>query len=249
MKNQKMMSFLKDAEFLPFIQPIFTHDNKLTGGEVLLRVNKDGHIHSPVSFIGALEKTDLMNSIVINLIQKVGKQFYCKKEQLPGDFYFSFNITASQLFEASVLNEVKKFCADFDGYATIVLEIVEREPLILDDEMLDVIEGLIAHGVRFAIDDFGSGTSSLKYLEHVGFSIIKLDKTLTVSNKDELVYKNVIKAMVALSHSLNIKLIAEGVETNCQQELLEQEGVDSMQGYHLAKPMGATDFINTFIAN
>lgn len=235
---------LEHAQFAPFFQPIYSHDGKISGCEVLLRIETEGAFQSPYRHIAFLEKMELMNDILISLINDVTNHFSRHKDSIPDGFYFSFNITANQLLNHTVTDSIRSFATEFKGAARVVLEIVERERLVLNDEVLDIMDDMIAHGVMFAIDDFGTGTSSLKYLEHVGFSLIKLDKSLTIASKDELVYKNVIKAIVALSNSLNIKLIAEGVESNGQHNLLKNEGIDYMQGFYLDKPMGILDFKN-----
>lgn len=229
-------------EFLPYIQPIFNHKKKLSGCEILLRMKKDNHLYGPNKIIEHFEAHDLINEITIKLISDISSAFKDCAAKLPKDFYFSFNITGKQLQSKIVTDAVKMFSREFAHKATILLEIVEREHLNINEEVIDIVDDLMAEGVRFAIDDFGSGTSSLKYLEHVGFSVIKLDKSLTVSSHNELVYKNLIKAMVTLSNSLNIKLIAEGVENIRQMELLTDEGVCDMQGFYLAKPMDIQKF-------
>lgn len=246
-KTKEIRKELAEAEFIPFVQPIFTHEQKLTGCEVLLRIKKEGNFYSPHRYIEVIEQSEMINNIMISLLHTVGCEFSQYKDHLPEGFYFSFNITASQLRNETVIAEIINLCLSFQEKAGIILEIVERDHLVLDDDMLHILDSLMSDGVMFAIDDFGTGTSSLKYLEHVGFSFIKLDKTLTVVSKDELIYKNVIKAIVALSNSLNIKLIAEGVENNTQLHLLEREGIDAMQGFFLDKPMNIDDFKCKFI--
>lgn len=246
-KMIKLKSFLKQSEIVPFIQPIFHNDGKtLKGCEVLLRVENESTLVLPSAFINDLEKSDMLDSITCSLFEKVSHEIKQYKHQLPDGFYFSFNIASKQLRSNDVVKSAMRFNNEFKGFASLVIEIVERNAEYID-EVMDVMDEMISHGISFAIDDFGSGSASFKYIENLGFSVVKIDKSLTLSNDGELIYKNIIDAIVKLSHSLGLSVTAEGVENAEQIELLNNAGINQLQGFYLARPMLTNKFVGLFL--
>lgn len=240
--------FIEEACFYPFIQPIFDDNGEsIKGCEVLLRVQNEHGFVSPAAYINDLEKSEQMNEITIHLLKKVESSFSKFKNNLPEGFYFSFNIYAPQLESEKLQKSILQFSESFKGNASLLLEVVERGILKFDETTIDIVDELMEKGVRFAIDDFGAGTSSLKYIEHMGFSTIKIDRALTISIGGELVYKKVIEAIVSLSEKLGLSVTAEGVESFAQKKLLHDAGVNAMQGYFLARPMHMTEFLKYYI--
>ena len=212
---------LTGAEFVPYVQPVYK-DDVIVGGEVLLRVLKDGVFHSPEKYISAMESCEMINDVTCSLLSGVKSYFEGYEGDLPNDFYLSFNICARQLNAPRVIEAVTDFNKTFEDRIAVVLEIVERGTMNFDD---------------FALDDFGSGSSCLKYIEHAGFSTIKIDRCLTVISNGSLVYSTVLDAILMLSKSLGMQLIAEGVETEEQYQLLKEKGVLTCQGYLFSRPV------------
>ncbi|MDX7624391.1 EAL domain-containing protein [Enterobacter bugandensis] len=232
---------LAGAEFVPFIQPVFKGD-RLAGGEVLLRVLKSGVYRSPERYLPAMESCDAINDVTCSLLAGVEAFFRDYDGDLPEDFRLSFNICARQLNVPAVTDAVMRFHRVFEGRIRVVLEIVERGAMVLDDFALETMQQLTDAGVRFAIDDFGSGSSCLKYIEHSGFSAIKLDKCLTVASNGALIYSAVIDSIVMLSERLQIQVVAEGVENHEQLSLLKDKGVHLFQGYLFSRPIPLREF-------
>lgn len=232
---------LTGAEFVPFIQPVYKGD-EIVGGEVLLRVLKDGIYQSPEKYLSAMESCEVINDVTCSLVSDVKTFFEGYAGALPDNFYLSFNICARQLNSPRVIESVTDFHKKFEGKISLVLEIVERGTVALNDFSLETMQHLTATGVEFAIDDFGSGSSCIKYVEHIGFSKIKLDKCLTLACEGSLVYPSIIEAIISLSHKLGIQVIAEGVETREQLNLLNAKGIKIYQGYILSRPMSLNEF-------
>lgn len=232
---------LTNAEFVPFIQPVCKGD-KIVGGEVLLRVLKDGIYQSPEKYLSAMESCEVINDVTCSLMSDVKTFFEGYEGTLPDDFYLSFNICARQLNSSRVIEAVTDFKKTFDGRISVTLEIVERGTMNLDDFALEAMQQLTESGVRFAIDDFGSGSSCLKYIEHAGFSTIKIDKCLTIASNGSLIYSAVIDSIITLAERLQIHVIAEGIENKEQLSLLKDRGVDIFQGYLFSKPVSMHEF-------
>lgn len=232
---------LAGAEFVPFIQPVFKGD-RIAGGEVLLRVLKNGVYRSPERYLSAMESCEVINEVTCSLLSDVETFFKGYDGGLPEDFCLSFNICARQLNAPQVTDAMMRFHREFEGRIGVVLEIVERGTMVLDDFALEAMQQLTDAGVRFAIDDFGSGSSCLKYIEHTGFSTIKIDKCLTVASNGSLIYSAVIDSIVMLSERLQIQVVAEGVEDHEQLSLLKNKGVNLFQGYLFSKPVTLREF-------
>lgn len=239
---------LTGAEFVPYVQPVYKAE-KIVGGEVLLRVFKDGVLHSPEKYLSAMESCEVINDVTCSLVSEVTSFFEGYTGTLPNDFYISFNICARQLNSSRVIEAVTDFHKKFEGQISLVLEIVERGTAALNDFSLETMQHLTDTGVQFAIDDFGSGSSCIKYVEHVGFSKIKLDKCLTIACEGSLVYPSIIDAIISLSHKLGIQVIAEGVETWEQLNLLNAKGIKVYQGYILSRPMSLNEFCQKIFTN
>ncbi|MFZ5271568.1 EAL domain-containing protein [Enterobacter asburiae] len=237
---------LTGAEFVPYVQPVYK-DDVIVGGEVLLRVLKDGVFHSSEKYLSAMESCEVINDVTCTLLSGVKSFFEGYRGALPNDFYLSFNICARQLNASRVIEAVTDFNDTFEGRIAVVLEIVERGTMDFDDFALESMQQLTASGVRFAIDDFGSGSSCLKYIEHAGFSTIKIDRCLTVISNGSLVYSTVLDAILLLSKSLGIQIIAEGVETKEQYQLLKEKGVLTFQGYLFSRPVCIEHFANKYL--
>lgn len=240
-RNKIVSDQLNGAEFIPFIQPIY-ENQKLAGGEVLLRVKKNGTLYTPERYLAVLESGDVINDVTCELLNSVLEHFTPYMNVLPEGFYFSFNICPGQLNAPQVIQAVEKFNAHFSGKIATILEIVERGTMVLDDFALETMQQLTEAGVRFAIDDFGNGSSCLKYIEHSGFSTIKIDKCLTVSCNGALIYSAVIDSIVSLAEQLHIQVVAEGIENNEQLSLLKKKGIHVFQGYLFSKPVSMREF-------
>lgn len=236
---------LNGSEFIPFMQPICKSDTVI-GCEVLLRVKKDGVYYGPEPYLPGLESSDAINDVTCALLYKVINHFQAHPVALPEGFYFSFNICVKQLNSTKVIDAIRSFNKYFMG-ASVVLEIVERGTTDFDDFALDAMQLLVEEGVRFSIDDFGSGSSGLKYIELTGFTTIKIDKCLTVMNKGSLVYSMVIDAIMAISYKLNMQVIAEGVESKEQLSLLKEKGIHCFQGYFFSRPIHINCFCGKYL--
>lgn len=184
----------------------------------------------------------MINDVTCSLLSDVKTFFNGYEGALPDDFYLSFNICARQLNSPDVIEAVTDFNKTFAGRIAVLLEIVERGTMHLDDFALDAMQQLTDAGVRFAIDDFGNGSSCFKYIEHSGFSTIKMDKCLTVVSNGTLIYSAVIDSIVTLSERLQIQLVAEGVENKEQLSLLKDKGVNVFQGYLFSRPVSMHEF-------
>ena len=148
------------------------------------------------------------------------------------------NISAIQFRQKGFCKLIRKVL-DETGLPAKYLELELTESLLLDnaDLMLSVVEELKAMGVTLAIDDFGTGYSSLSYLKHFPVSKLKIDRSFVrdvAVNPDDAA---ITTAIISMAKSLNLKVIAEGVEDEAQMSFLRAQRCDEIQGYYFSKPL------------
>jgi len=122
------------------------------------------------------------------------------------------------------------------------IEITEGALLDCGPAALETLASLRAKGVRFAIDDFGTGYSSLSYLRDLPIEKLKIDRSFVRGIPGDPKSLAITSAIVSLAHTLHLEVLAEGVETAAQVEVLRDLGCDTMQGYHYSRPVPARDF-------
>lgn len=135
--------------------------------------------------------------------------------------------------------------------SALEVEVTESVLLHADTGALNELESLREAGVSVALDDFGTGYSSLSYLRRLPISVLKIDRSFIndLGNSERSGSDALVQAIIAMAHSLSLKVVAEGVETPAQQEHLEQLGCDVGQGYLFSRPLPAEKFCEQFLVD
>lgn len=221
-------------EFRLYFQPQVDLNGTLAGAEVLL-----GWTHpelgrvSPSVFIPIAEETGMILSIGNWVLREACAQAV---EWLKGDyrrrFTLAVNVSAVQFSQAGFVESVAIVLGN-TGLPPHILELELTESLLLRDLRLvaDSLERLRRIGVRIAIDDFGTGYSSLSYIRNLPLDALKIDQSFLVSSGNDRSAAALVRAIVALGHTLGLTVTAEGVETEAQLELVRQAGCDLVQGH------------------
>jgi len=236
---------LQAGEIIPYYQPtVDTRSGRIRGAEVLARWRRrDGSMVSPANFISLAEQSGLIFDLTLALMRRAREEMGAAYRQRP-QLRLGFNLFAGHLADAKIVEDVKDL---FDGSSIspsqIVLEVTERAPLPDLDEARHVIEMLQAIGVKVAIDDVGTGHGGLSYLLKLGVDMIKIDKMFIDAIGTERYSQTIIETLVELGHTMNMEVIAEGVETFAQLEYLRLKGVLSAQGYFFAPPVSAAAYL------
>lgn len=231
---------LEQQQIVAYFQPqVCLKTRRITGAEVLARWQ---HPHrgvlGPQSFLDLVDSPERHRQLFDCLLQQGLMLQRQLQAHTQGDaLVFSYNIEASQLtdpeFAAQMLLQVEEASVP---KKQVTLEITERQALVLDMQSIENISVLVKGGVRLSLDDFGTGHSSIMRLAGIPFGQIKLDSGF-VANALGLKETRIIEAVVGLARSLNLELVAEGVETEKQRAHLQRLGVDAAQGYLFHKPM------------
>ena len=226
-------------EFYLVYQPKFNLLTKrIESLEALIRWNhpQKGMI-APSEFISRAEELDLIVPITHWVLEQVGKQM--KKWQLLGFHKVPVSVNISpQHFEKGtlvedILNLIKK--AEIEPQY-LILEMTESTMIQDFDTTIQTIQKLKQMGVQIAIDDFGTGFSSLSYLMKLQVDVLKLDKSF-VEELTNQKNASLVHSIISLAHNLNLRVVAEGIETEDQLQILAQYGCDLGQGYLFSKPL------------
>ena len=220
-------------------QPQFNKHGKLVGAEALLRWVDN---ISPALFIESLERSGLIRQVGRWVMNKAFKQLALFREAGVWLERMSINVSARELEDERFFTSIREKRQTYGlEPSDIGLELTESVFLREDAIVTNAMHALHKEGYRWKLDDFGTGFSSINYLQRLPFSVLKLDKNLIQKSSGELIF-----GLVQLSHALGMDVVAEGVETAEQHADLLDKGVDYFQGYLLGKPMTAQDFISCF---
>ena len=238
--ESELLQAIENDEFELFYQPIIDIRNKnVYSFEALLRWNsKKRGLVLPKVFIPILEETGLINEVGGIILNKTAQ--FLRNTQ---DVKVSINVSVKQLqkrFFKDLIQEIEKIKLDANRLMIEITESVLMENL---DMFVYDIYKLHSYGIEIEIDDFGTGYSSLAYLKKLPVFALKIDrifiKDILTSQED----KKITQAIIALAHTLDKKVIAEGVENFEQLKLLMQLGCDFIQGYYFSKPIPSKDAI------
>ena len=231
---------LADEQFEIHYQPQLTDTGKVVGVEALLRWQhpKLGYV-SPARFIPLAEETGQIDSIGHWVLQQACAQLQqWQNEPLLRDLVMSVNISARQFYQPEFVMQVEQCLQKYQlKPQQLMLELTESLILADLDDAVSRMQQIKQMGVRFSMDDFGTGYSSLSYLSRLPFDEVKIDQYFVRSASSGKPRDWVIvEAIIGIANTFGMKLIAEGVETEVQRELLRQSGCYCYQGYLFAKP-------------
>ena len=231
---------LKNEEFVVYYQPqVSGKNNKLLGMEALVRWQSPSMgLVSPGVFIPLAETTGLMIELDRFVMKHAMTQLarWYKEGLSPG--ILAMNLTIKQLQQKDFIDFLDNLIKESECKVEwIELEVTEDQIMINPEGAIAILKRISQLGIKVAVDDFGTGYSSLSYLKKLPINKLKIDQSFVrdLPHDDEDVA--IVKAIVALAHSLNLELIAEGVETVEQKEFLVKSGCENIQGYLYAKPM------------
>jgi len=235
-----MAMALVNKEFVVYYQPIVdSFSREIYSYEALIRwIHPLKGLLSPDSFIPVAEKTGMINEMGKSMLEMACREAACWT--VPAKI--SVNVSPVQLsnkaFAEIVLSILKETGLPADR---LELEVTESSLFTESDTPMNTLNKLRALGVKISIDDFGTGYSSLSRLSRIAFDKIKIDKSFvhSLSMRDDAL--NIIKLIAGMAKSLNMKAIAEGVETQQQLESLQALGCDFAQGYLFGKPQPYID--------
>jgi diguanylate cyclase (GGDEF)-like protein len=232
------------GEFYLVYQPqVEMRSGRVTGAEALIRwQHPEQGLVAPVQFIPLAEETGLIVPIGEWVLRTACFQNKAWQDAGLPAFSVSVNVSARQFKERTLIEQIARALQD-SGLQARFLELELTESMVMEDleKALQSMQALRVMGVQFSIDDFGTGYSSLSALKRFPIARLKIDRAFVRDIPGDEGDKAIAKAIISLGHELNLKVIAEGVETEEQLEFLRTNGCDEMQGYLFSPPVPPAD--------
>ncbi len=240
--ERELREALKNGEFLLNYQPqIDIRTKRIFGTEALIRwQHPTKGLIPPDKFIPVAEATGLIVPIGQWVIEEACRQLQLWIADGFDDLTMAINLSARQFFQKDLLEIIER-AMRVSNIPASKLDFEITESMMMDniDDTIDILHKIKNIGVKLSIDDFGTGYSSLSYLKRFPLNKIKIDKSFIdgiTDNADDL---SIVQAIISIAHSLNLSVIAEGVETEEQCRLLTQYQCNEIQGYYFSKPLAS----------
>lgn len=236
-KNMDGIKIIKHAIdydlFVPFYQPIYDLKTQtIKKYESLIRiVEKDGTVIAPYQFLDIAIKSKLYPYLTRTMISKAFDYFKDKEE-----YEFSINLSIIDIIDKRTVSFIIKKLENFPNPERVIFEILESDQIEDYDVLREFIQRIKFYGVKFAIDDFGSGYSNFTNILELHLDYLKIDASIVKNIMHSETSRKTVLAIVNFASNVGLKTIAEYVEDKESLEMLESLGVDYIQGYYIGKP-------------
>ncbi len=244
--SSELCEAITQNEFFMLFQPIIDLSNgEITFAEALIRwKHANRGVLLPEKFISIAEDSGLITRLGKLSIELVAKQIdrmvAAKRLQK-----LTLNISPSHFLSQSFIENLKEILSVYPNMSSfITIEITEVVFLLNMEVAKRTVIELHEMGITISLDDFGTGYSSFKYLQQLPIDVIKLDCSFIADLDIDPSHRNIASTIIDLAHSLEIKVIAEGVETNSQLVFLQDHHCDFAQGRYFFKPLSVIDFLH-----
>lgn len=242
--SQAMQQALDNGTFKVFYQPIYsTKEGRYNSAEALIRLIDDelGFI-SPEEFIPMAEKNGMILKIGEFVFRTVCEMMARERIWEKGIDYIEVNLSVVQCMQEDICEMLYGIMDEYDiPYSCINLEVTET--VIAKDILWNTMERMTVGGVTFSLDDYGTGYSNLTNVLKYPFHIVKLDKSMVWYAMENERAMCALRHTVAMMQDLDKHIVAEGVETREQRDILEELGCHYLQGYYFSKPVPEPDFL------
>ena len=250
--ERMIMDSIENQRVEVFYQPIYSTTSKtFESAEALMRIRKeDGTIVMPGEFIEVAEKRGSILQLGSQVFEEVCKFVEQHNMEEMGLHYIEVNLSAVQ---CGYKNLAQEFIETMKVHRVdpkfINLEITESASIGSEKVFLDNLYTLKEYGVRFSLDDFGTGQSNLNYIVAMPVDIVKFDRGMTLSYFENAKAKYVMDAAMMMIKGMDLKIVSEGIESKEQLEIMEELGIQYIQGYYFSKPLPQNKFVEFIVAS
>lgn len=245
--EQEISDALAEDRVEVYLQPIYSNiEKKFTSAEALVRIRKtDGSLLFPGSFIPVAESSGQIVGIGERVLEKVCDFLKNTNAVSLGIHYIEVNLSVVQCEMEELADRLIAIIEKYGIESSLInLEITESASVTSRNVLLRNMEKLIDYGFTFSLDDFGKGESNLMYVVDMPVSIIKLDYDMSKAFFSSPKAKHVVRAVVAMAHEMDLKLVAEGIETADEINGMYRESIDYIQGFYYSKPLPMLEFLS-----
>jgi EAL domain-containing protein (putative c-di-GMP-specific phosphodiesterase class I) len=257
-------------EFVLHYQPkVELLKGEITGVEALIRWNRPGYGFVPPSeFISVLEQTGLINQVGAWVLETACKQIAEWRQAGIGEIPVSVNVSGRQFSQATLKRDVIRIIEENNVHPQLLefelqteralrensidsdlleLELTESSLMTHARKTIGILKRLKMLGIRISVDDFGTGYSSLAYVKRFPIDVLKIDRSFVRDITTNPADAAITTAIIDMAHSLDVRVVAEGVETVEQLDFLRERGCDEIQGYYFARPLPASEIARLFL--
>ncbi len=229
-----------EVHFQPVYEPV---QRRFTGAEALVRWRTEAGFISPSDFIPVAEQSGQIRKLGMMVLKKAFSETVALIRSGGESMTISVNVSPKQFVHGHIVTDVQQalYESGIDP-RNVILEITEGVLLNNIIEATEALKQLTELGVAISMDDFGQGYSSLSYLRQHPFRYLKIDRSFVQGMDQSGQDRALVEASVAMAKALDLRVVAEGVETETQSQALEALGVDYLQGFWLARPMPASEY-------
>ena len=246
----EILEGIRADQFVPFFQPkVDMKSGRLTGAEALARwMHPDHGVVGPYAFIPALERTGNIDDLTFRMLRKSVAALRCFHEK-GHRLTVSVNLSLVSFDDTSLADRVTQAVREL-GVAPqfIVLEITESAAMTNVAPALENLARLCMNGFALSIDDYGTGSSNIQQLTRIAYSELKIDQAFVKDFVDNKALRIVVESSIDMARKLQVRSVAEGVETQRDWDGLKLVGCDTVQGYFVARPMDEAAF-HEFVAD
>ena len=246
--EQDLRDAVHDGQLWPAYQPVVDlRTGEMVAVEALLRWThpRYGAI-SPAEFIPLAEESDLINVIGKEMLRATTRELAARRTQQGLNLTLKVNLSTRQLDDPHLVPAVQDALASTGLPAgALCLEVTESALMRDQEAAAEVLASLRALGVLLAIDDFGTGYSSLAQLRRLTLDTLKIDRSFITGIAESRDAAAIVTSIIAMAHAVDLTVIAEGVESAEQLDLLRSLGCDQAQGYHLGRPVPAAELFGS----
>ncbi len=242
--EQDLRDAVHDGQLWPAYQPVVDlRTGEMVAVEALLRWTHPRHgAISPVEFIPLAEESDLINVIGKEMLRATTRELATRRRDQGLDLTLKVNLSTRQLDDPHLVPAVQDALASTGLPAgALCLEVTESALMRDQEAAAEVLASLRSLGVLLAIDDFGTGYSSLAQLRRLTLDTLKIDRSFITGIAESRDAAAIVTSIIAMAHAVDLTVIAEGVESAEQLELLRSLGCDQAQGFHLGRPVPAAE--------
>ena len=238
-QSNRIRAALAESRFTPYFQPVAeVGSGRIVAVETLARMReKDGRIALPAEFLGAAERFGIVTAIDRAIITAAFDSLAAARKRISSELEISLNLSGLDFDDDTLVADISRIArAKGVRPERVTFEITETAALRDFDRVREFTLALTGEGFHFALDDFGMGFSSFRYLRELPVSSLKLDISYVRDLPREKANRVFVRGMADICRGLGVKTVAEGVETSEVMEILPELGVDRAQGWHVGYP-------------
>lgn len=237
---------MENDKVLVYFQPIYSIEKKkFLSAEALVRININEKIIPPNTFLSVAESNGMINKLDIIVFEKVCEFISENDMEKLGLNYIEINLSGEQLTNQKLAETYIQIMEKYNiNPKYINLEITESKNVEFRSIVENNIKQLVAYGVKFSLDDYGTGYSNLNYVLELPLVIVKFDKQLKDAYFDTIKAEFIMKYSISMFKNLNYKIVIEGVETKEELDEFLKLNVDYIQGYYFSKPIDKDEFVD-----